>query len=515
MPEGMSNPMTTTDVLLGVDAGTSTIKAVAFGVDGTEVAVAKRDTRTLRPEPGHVEQEPSAVWERTAAALRDVTASLPEGAEPLGVSITGQGDGLWAITDDGEPAGNAILWSDSRAAGILGEWEENGTLEEIIEQCGSAPYPGMSLPILAWLAREDPQRYDRVDTILSAKDWLKYKLTGERTLDHTEATVPYLDKTTERYEPAVFEVVDLPEAASKLPRLSAPTEVIGTVSETAAEATGVPAGVPVVSGVFDVPASAIGSGTVTTGETAITLGTSLTEQVLVDGPQPETSGIQMSLGTEGLWTYAIGSNAGTPSLEWAAETIADGVAVADLADLAAEAPPGSNGVVYHPYLSTSGERGPFVDPNARGQFVGLTPEHGTEELVRAVYEGLSLAVRDCVDHLPGEPTEVVASGGGTRSELWCQLVADCLGRPLSIPAGSEPGAKGAAILLAVALEEYPSLAAAADEMVTTDRRYEPRASVADQYAALYEFFSEARRDMRAIWAERASVYERSISGEQN
>ena len=504
--------MTTESILLAVDAGTSTIKAVAFRPDGTEVTAAKRETRTLRPEPGHVEQDPEAVWDGTAAALQDVTASLSENAEPVGIGVTGQGDGLWTVDDGGDPVGNAILWSDSRAAGILETWDETGALTEIIDQCGSAPYPGMSLPILAWLAREEPARFDRIDTILSAKDWLKYRLTGERTLDHTEATVPYLDKTTERYDRSVFEAVGLPEAASLLPRLAAPTEVIGTVTEAAAEATGVPAGVPVISGVFDVPASAIGSGAASAGGTAITLGTSLTHQTFVDGPQPETAGIQMSLGLDGRWTYAIGSNAGTQSLEWAAETIADGVAVADLADLAAAAPPGSDGVVYHPYLSTSGERGPFVDPDARGQFVGLTPEHGTEHLVRAVYEGLSLAIRDCVGHLPGEATEVVASGGGTRSALWCQLVADCLNTPVSVPAGSEPGAKGAAMLLAVALDEDVTLSAAVDRMVTIDRRYEPRDQVADQYGALYDLFAEMAAEMQPVWAERAAVYEESITG---
>jgi xylulokinase len=506
--------MTTTDVLLAVDAGTSTIKAVAFGVDGTELAVAKREVETHRPEPGHVEQDPSVVWDRTAATLREVTASLPAEADPLGVSVTGQGDGLWAIDDDGEPVGNAALWSDSRAAGILDEWAEDGRLGRIVEGCGSAPYPGMSLPILAWLAREEPDRFDRIDAVLSAKDWLKYKLTGECTLDHTEATVPYLDKDTERYDPAIFEVVDRPEASSLLPRLAAPTEVIGEVTGAAADVTGVPVGAPVVSGAFDVPASAIGSGAVTAGGTAITLGTSLTHQLLVDGPQAGTSGIQMSLGVDGRWTYAIGSNAGTPSLEWVAEMVADVDDIGDLADLAAAAPPGSDGVVYHPYLSTSGERGPFVDPDARGQFVGLTPEHGTEALARAVYEGLSLAVRDCVEHLPGDPDEVVASGGGTRSALWCQLVADCLDCPVSVPAGSEPGAKGAAVLLAVALDEYPSLSDAVDRMVTTDRRYEPRPAVADQYAALYDFFASAREGMESVWADRADVYAQSITGDR-
>ena len=500
--------MTDTRVLLAVDAGTSSIKTVAFAPDGTEVAVATRDTTTYRPEPGHVEQKMPSAWQQTAATLREVVAALPEGAEPLGVSVTGQGDGLWAITETGDPVRNAVLWSDSRAAGIIEQWRTDGRLARIVDQCGSEPYPGMSLPLLVWLAREEPDRYQRVDTVLSCKDWLKYKLTGERTLDHTEATIPYLDKTTERYDPSVFEVVGLPDAKSVLPRLAAPTEVIGTVTQAAAEATGLDPGLPVVSGAFDVPASGIGTGAATAGGLSITLGTSLTHQVFVDGPQPATSGIQMSLGHEGRWTYAISSNAGTPSLEWVAETIAGGMDVADLEYLAASAPPGSDGVLYHPYLSAAGERGPFVDPDARGQFVGLTPDHGTEHLVRAVYEGLSLAVRDCVTHLPADPTTAAVTGGGTRSELWCQLVADCLGCPVAVPESTEATAKGAAALLAVARGVYPSLSAAVERLVSIDRRYEPRESVADQYAALYDLFTETRRRMEPIWSARAAASDR-------
>ncbi|SMP27576.1 xylulokinase [Halobellus salinus] len=494
-----------------VDAGTSTIKAVAFGTDGAEVAVATRDTETLRPEPGHVEQEPMAVWERTAAALGEVTAALPEGAEPLGVSVTGQGDGLWAISETGDPVRNAALWSDSRAAGIVDAWADDGRLERIVDQCGSKPYPGMSLPLLAWVAREEPEQYERVDTVLSCKDWLQYKLTGERTLDHTEATIPYLDKRTERYDPGVFEVVGLPDAESMLPRLAAPTAVIGTVTQVAADATGLDPGLPVVSGAFDVPASGIGTGAATAGGLSITLGTSLTHHVFVDGPQPATSGIQMSLGHEGRWTYAISSNAGTPSLEWAANVLVGDTDVAGLEPIARAAPTGSDGVVYHPYLSTAGERGPFVEPGARGQFVGLTPEHDAEHLIRAVYEGLTLAIRDCVAHLPADPGTATVTGGGAQSDLWCQLIADCLGCPVAVPEGSEATAKGAAVLLAVSQGVYASLSAAVERMVTVDRRYEPRESVTEQYTALYDHFSEVRRAMEPIWSTRAAASNRADS----
>jgi len=494
----------TDDVLLAVDAGTSRVKAVAFAPDGAELASAARGTETLRPAPGQVEQDMDAVWEATAAALGEVTDQLPDGADPVGLGVTGQGDGLWAITADGEPARNAVLWSDSRAAPLLDEWEASGTLAAIVEQCGSAPYPGMSLPLLAWLARERPAEFERVDTVLSCKDWLKFRLTGERSIDHSEATVPYLDTTAE-YEPAVFDRVGLSGVADVLPRLAAPTEVVGHVTDAAAAATGLDAGLPVVSGAFDVPASALGSGAATAGDAAVTLGTSLTHQVLVDGPQDDASGIQMALGLDGLWTYAIGSNAGTPSLEWAADTVAGGRSVDALAELAEPVPVGSEGVLYHPYLSSTGERGPFVDPDARGQFIGLTTEHGTGHLLRAVYEGLSLAVRDCIEHLPAAISEVRLSGGGARSPFWCQLIADSLGRPTAVPAGSEVGAKGAAILLALGLGEYPSLAAAVEEMVAIERRYTPRAG-AGRYDDLYELFLDVRTEMAPLWSRRAETY---------
>jgi xylulokinase len=362
----------------------------------------------------------------------------------------------------------------------------------------------MSLPLLAWLARERPDEFERVDTVLSCKDWLTFRLTGERTLGHSEATVPYLDRRTGAYEPAVFERVGL-GTPDVLPRLAAPTEVVGGLTGAAAEATGLEAGLPVVGGLFDVPASALGSGAAAPGEAAVTLGTSLTHQVLVDGPQEAAEGVGMALGLDGLWTYAIGSNAGTPSLEWVADTVAD-APVEALADLAGSVPVGSEGVLYHPYLSSTGERGPFVDPDARGQFVGLTTEHGDAHLVRATYEGLSLAVRDCVEHLPATISELRLSGGGSRSPFWCQLLADCLGRPTAVPAGSEVGARGAAVLLALALGEHPSLEAAVDEMVAIDRRYTPRETHVPRYDDLYELFVDVRTGMAPLWSRRAETY---------
>jgi xylulokinase len=497
--------VTRTPALLAVDAGTSAIKTVAFAPDGTELAAATRENEVLRPAPGRAEQDMEATWTATAATVESVVSSLPPDATPVGVGLTGQGDGCWAVDAGGDPVRNAILWSDSRAAGILDEWEADGRLATLVERCGSALYPGTSLPLLAWLAREEPGTFDRVATVLSCKDWLGYRLTGERAVDRSQATVPYLDRSTETLDPAVFDVVDLPGARGVLPSLVSPTEPLGTVTAGAAAETGLPEGLPVVSALIDVAATALGSGAVGSDAGAVTLGTSLVTQTLTEGPRSETAGVQMALGVEGLWTYAIGSNAGTPSLDWLRETVAAGAEFEALAAAADAVPVGSDGLLYHPYLTTAGERGPFVDPDARAQFLGLTAEHDAEHLVRAVYEGLSLAVRDCVAHLPGDLGAVHAGGGGARSPFWCRLLADVLDADVVVPEGSEFGARGAAVVLGLALGEYPDLATAVDRTFTPAERYAPRSPATEQYDRLYDLYREVREEMTGVWASRAET----------
>lgn len=499
--------MARTPILLAVDAGTTTIKTVAFDTDGNEVAKSTQPNTVLRPASQWAEQDMVATWTATAATIEAVTAALPAESTPVGLSLTAQGDGCWPIDADGEPVRNAILWSDSRAAGVLDDWAADGRLESLVEQCGSSLYPGMSLPLLQWLADEEPDSFERIATVLSCKDWLRYRLTGERATDASEATVPYLDSATETYNPKVFEIVGLPAAEGVVPPIVPATEIVGTVTERAAAETGLSVGLPVVSGVIDVAASAIGSGAVTPGTGAVALGTSLVTQTPIEGPRPETAGIQMATGIEGLWTYAIGSNAGTPSLDWLRETVASGDGFDALESAAASVPLGSEGVLYHPYLSTTGERGPFVQPDARAQFIGLTPEHTTAHLTRAVYEGLSLAVRDCVNGLPGDIDTLHASGGGSGSPFWCQLLADCTGTEVVVPQGSEFGAKGAAVVLGLGLGTYPDLATATDRTFEASARYTPRSTEVEQYARLYDLYGETRERMERIWTARAETFD--------
>ncbi|MDQ2049261.1 FGGY-family carbohydrate kinase [Natronolimnohabitans sp. A-GB9] len=486
-------------VFLGIDAGTRTVKAVAYDRDGQRVASASETQSVHTPDSGWAEQEMTAVWSTTAAAIRGVVDALEEELSIEAIGLTGQGDGCWLLDADGQPVRNAILWSDSRAAGIVDAWECDGTLETIVDTCGSRPYPGMSLPLLRWLAENEPDTLERATTACSCTGWLGYALTGERSIDYAEATVPFVDRETTAFAPDVFEAAGVAGLESLIPPLRRPTDVVGGITESAARETGLPEGTPVVAGTIDVVASAIGSGMIRPGDSAASIGTSLFTQVIGTGPGETETSIGMALGVDGRWTTAIGSNSGTRSLEWVQTELTDGASFETLEERARSVPAGSEGLLYLPYLSDTGERGPFTDPTARAGFLGLAPTHGNAHLVRAVYEGLALAVRDCIEHLPVDPDRIALGGGGSRSAFLCQLVADCVGTEIVVPAADEPGAKGAATLAAVGLDVFPDLETATDELAGDRSRYEPRAAAVTTYDELYETYVATRTELDPVW----------------
>ncbi|MFU8866464.1 FGGY family carbohydrate kinase [Natronococcus sp.] len=498
-------------VLLGIDAGTTAITTVAYDTSGSVLATATETQSAEYPDSGRAEQNMTAVWSRTRETIERVVSTLDDCVEIDGVGITGQGDGCWLIDAEGEPVRDAVLWSDSRAAPILETWNEDGTMDALVETCGSPVYPGMCLPILTWLAEHEPETLERATTAFSCKDWLGYNLTGSRVTDYTEATVPFLDRETGNFDPTVFERAGIPEWNDLIPDVYAGTDVIGTVTSDAASRTGLPEGTPVVAGAIDVAASAIGAGAVTPGDGAVSLGTSLFTQTITRTPGTGGESIGMAFGIEDRWTAAIGSNAGTPSLEWVCEELLEKEGIETLERIAASSPAGSKGVLFLPYLSATGERGPFTDPNARAGFVGLTPEHGRAHVVRSVYEGLSLAVRDCIEHLPAAPNRVFLTGGGSRSTFWCDLLADCLGVELLVPRTDHPAARGAAALLAVGLEIEPRLERAVGRLAGERDRYSPNEEAAGTYDEVYAAYRRTRREMEPIWRRQAEL-RRSLEG---
>jgi len=493
-------------VLIGVDAGTSNLKAAAFDLNGDQVEIATIENPVETPQSGWQEQNMTTNWKKTATVISEVVEDLGDDHEILGIGITGQGDGCWLIDEDGDPVRDAILWSDGRASEIVDEWVDNGKADVIREATGTDIFPGVTLPIMQWLVENEPETLEDADTVFYCKDWLKFKLTGERTMDYSDATLPFLDIESREYSEEVQELVDYDGVDDLLPRLAPPTEIIGEVTADAAVETGLPEGTPVISGAFDIPASAIGSGAVTPGESSSIVGTTSLNQTVLTEPPEELHGRGFTLAVdEGFYLRSMASMAGTPNIDWSYENIANNREFADVEAEIEEIPVGSEGLLYHPYLSSSGERHPFLKTSARAQFIGLSPEHDQKHMMRAIYEGVALAMRDSFEHIDVESDRVMISGGGSRSAFWCQMFADCLGAPIVLPEGDELGAKGAALLTGVALDEYEDLEAAVERTVRHTDRFEPDPEKVPKYDEWYEFYHDAYQAMFDVWDDRVET----------
>ena len=496
------------EVLIGVDAGTSNVKAVAFGSNGRPLTRSVHQNPSATASSGFAEQNPIKVWDATANALRSVTDALTSDQVILGVGVTGQGHGCWLIDHNGAPVRDAIIWSDSRSAQIIEAWADDGTLTEIEAICGSKPYSGTSLPILRWLADEEPETLSAAETVFSCKDWVKYKLTNTRTIDVTEASVPYLDIDDSEVSTEVFDIAGLDEHSELLPPVISSTDIAGTVTSNAEAETGVPKGTPVVGGLIDTAASAVGTGACKPGDTSSIIGTALINLTLTDGPRPNSPGLGMNTSMNGLWTNVIGSRAGTNNLEWIRNEILSGAEFGVLEEMASDVPVGSAGVRYLPFLSQTGEDGPFSDPDARAQFIGLEPGHSAAHLVRATYEGVVLGMRDCYERLPGTADCVHVGGGGAKSSFWTQMFADCLGTDVIVPQGAEFGAKGSALLVGVATDEYSDIQEAVSRTTTVERVHNPDPDLRRKYDQLYDLYSELVSEMRTVWTRSREVQDR-------
>ncbi|WP_405150134.1 carbohydrate kinase [Sphaerisporangium sp. NBC_01403] len=463
-------------MIVGVDVGTSVTKAVAFTLDGEVTAVAARPTVLRHPASGQVEQDAEQVFRSVEGVLANLAV---EG--PLAMGITGQGDGLWPLDAAGTPAAPAISWMDGRAAGFVDAWMADGTFETLFRRTGNAPFPGAGAPLLAWLDRFRPGLLDRTATVARCKDMVMQRLTGVRVTDMSDASNLFTDPRTGRRDLALLEVCGLGHRAGLLPPIadSGPAAPGPPVGELLAPVGGLPPGLPVSAGPYDLPACAAGAGVAGPGEGLLIIGTTLACQVHVDrldlGGEPAGQTLLYGgSGGPGGWLRAMPAMTGTAALDWVLRLV--GAGHDELDGLLAASPPGAHGVRFLPFLSAGGERAPFVDPGVRGRLDGLELARSRADVVRAACEGLAFAARHCFD-AAGLTGEVAVCGGGTASEAWLQIFADALGRPLRLARGPEVGARGAALVAA------RRFGLALDEAAWTrgTRWYEPRHDREDGY----------------------------------
>lgn len=482
---------------LSVDAGTSVVKAVVYDDDGTQAGLSRRPVPVSRPRPGWAEQDMTSVWDAVAAVIRDV---LPQAPSPVRfLAITAQGDGCWLVGPDGAPTGPAILWSDGRAGDTVESWREAGVLEQAFRINGSLTFSGLPNAILTWLAAHDPDRVHRSAAALTCGGWLYLKCTGEVGAELADASAPFLDPRARRYAPELLRLYDLEWAARLLPEVRPDPARSAPLTADAASQLGLPAGLPVVMAPYDVASTALGVGAVEPGQVCTILGTTLCTEMVSDiDTSGEPSGLTVVRGPGDQVLRVFPTLAGTEVLDWAADLL--GVAgPSQLADLAAAAAPGARGLTFLPYVSPAGERAPFLNPYAKGVFWGLSLGHGRAEIARAVFEGLSMVIRDCVEAFHQPAAELRVCGGGANSDLWRQLIADVVGAPVTPSADVEAGARGAYLSGLVATGVEPSIAAAARH-VRAGRSSEPDPRRVDFYTARYQQFRLLREISAQGWS---------------
>jgi xylulokinase len=496
-----ASPVTARDgLVLGLDSSTTATKAVLVAPDGSVVAVGTAPYPVSSPQPGWSEQHPDLWWEATVAAVRTALAASGVSGEAVrAVGLTGQMHGSVLLDSAGAVVRPALLWNDQRTAAQCDEIRERVGPQRLVALTGNDALTGFTAPKLLWVREHEPAAWARVAHVLLPKDHVRFRLTGALATDVADASgTLLLDVARRQWSGDVLADLDLDPGL--LPSLHEGPDVTGLVDAAAAAATGLRAGTPVVAGGGDQAATAVGVGAVDPSVGALSLGTSGVVFVPTDGPVVEPQGRVHSFchALPATWHVMGVMLAAAGSLAWYRDTLAPREDVGALVAQAGEVPAGAHGLVFLPYLT--GERTPHADPAARGAFVGLTVRHTRAHLTRAVLEGVAFGLRDGLGLMRAAgvpvPGELRVSGGGAKSPLWRQVVADVLDVPLVLTGTTEGAAFGAALLAAPAAGWCDTVGQVAAELVHTGDVTAPAGD--DRYEAAYACF---RRLYPALAAE--------------
>lgn len=495
-----------TMLYLGLDIGTSVIKASAFDDAGDLVTTARESVSIVRRHAGWAEQDPLAVWRAVARCVRRVAAANLAN-EWRAVGVAAQGDGCWLVDEDLRPVAPAALWMDGRAAQLVESWVAEGTDRAYFAATANVPFPGAVPALLRWYEIHEPETLRRARWLLSCADWVVARLTGSVTTDHVNAARSVRDTGHAGWSPTLAASIGLGDWSHLLPPSSPSAGLRGAVTPPAARETSLPVGLPVMAASLDVAATMVGAGAAVPGDAVTILGTTALSAVVSEQPvlTPDMIGFNTAMPWAG-WARSMAAMAGTTNADWAAQVLGLRGSGADhrFFDLAESAPPGAGGALFLPFIAPGGERAPFVQPAARAGFFGLDASADRATLARAVIEGVGLAVRHCHAFLPHSSDPVWITGGGARSRMWCQVIADLLRRPVVRADVSEPGALGIVMTAAVALGDRAWQSTTMERRIQRGQTFEP-GPAADAYDELYSLYVRVIADHRELWDIRAKT----------
>ncbi len=505
-------------ILIGIDAGTSVIKAVAFSTHGEQLAVAAVPNNYVTLPDGGVEQDMARTWACTASTLQDLCNQIPNlSTRVIAIAVTGQGDGMWLVDKAGEPVAPAWLWLDARSASIVEEFTALAAYDDHYRRTGTGVNVCQMNVQLAWMQRHRPEVLARATTGFHCKDWLYFKLCGNRASDPSEANFTFGDYRSRTYKADILDVLGAGDAKRLLPPIVDGTMTSGALTTEAAALTGLRAGTPICLGYVDVLCTGLGGGLFDpSGQTGCTIVGSTGMHMRLQTKaadvklNAERTGYTMVFPAPGMVAQIQSNMASTLNIDWLLD-VARGIlkdqgvekSRRDLLDgmdekLLAREPAK---IMYHPYISKAGERGPFMEPAARAMFNGLDTTTDYHDMMRSVFEGLAFAARDCYLAMGPIPKEIRITGGAARSKTLRVILASVLNASIRSVSRDEAGAAGAAMIAAVQQKIFPDMTTCANIWVEPHlgAATEPDPHMTAIYDAKFPIYLAARKAMRPVW----------------
>lgn len=505
-------------LLLGIDIGTTNIKCILYDIDCRAVANLEYKNTVINYDDGRVEQDMNLLWNKVSSLIKSLI--MESSINPLdikAIGLTGQGEGCWLVDQRGNPIGNAILWSDCRAQSISNFIEENTDLLKVYRNnTGSHPFSGAQIIILKWLSENEPKSLENAKYLFFCKDWIRFKLTNQASIEYTDASTSILDLRSKKIAEELFNLLKIENYKTLLPKLKKSTEIGGYVTEQAAKITGLKAGTPVVTGLMDIVATVFGTGAADENHCCTILGTTCCNEVVTSNFNIQgntVAGYELDALNRN-YINVMATMAGTPNIDWFIKEF--------LGDLVEEAKEekynlfarleremekigaGSGGIIYHPYISEAGERAPFVDSNARAQFFGMSSKTTRYQLLRAIYEGIAYSIRDCLDSSPNVD-KIYLTGGGAKSRFWAQIISDVTGKRLYIVEDPDPAARGAALIAGLGIGIYSNIESMVIKVLEACHEIIPKSENHSFYTELYKIYKKLRKNNISLWKKRSEI----------
>ncbi|WP_346936852.1 xylulokinase [Clostridium sp.] len=498
--------------LLGIDIGTSGTKTVLFDRGGNPISSSTAEYPLYQPEIGWAEQDPLDWWKAVCITINQVIKDSNINPESIsGIGLSGQMHGLVMLDGDGNVLRKSIIWCDQRTAKECVEITEKVGEKRLIDITANPALTGFTASKILWVRNNEPEIYEKCRKMLLPKDYIRYMLTGEFATEVSDASgMQLLDIKNRCWSKEVLNALDIP--IEYLGDVHESIVVSGKVHKKAAQVTGLKENTPVVGGAGDQAAGAIGNGIIKSGQISSTIGTSGVVFAHLDEPIIDEKGRVHTFchAVPGAW-HMMGVTQGAGlSLKWFRDNFCTNeIEVAKYMGIdpyvlmtkeAEKVPAGSRGVIYLPYLM--GERTPHLNPKAKGVFFGLSAAHTKNEMLRAVIEGVSYSLLDCMEIIKDtgmNPTNVMVSGGGGKSELWRQILADMFNCKVSTNKSSEGPALGVALLAGVGTGVYKDINEACSIAISENSIQYPKEENSLVYKRYYEIYKKIYNDLKGTF----------------